>query len=141
MQKKVSPPPKLIVTGGQGEDELISEAAAMRSYLIEQDIPPQQIVVEDVAENTYENFSYSKQLVTPPAAKSVFVTNHFHLFRSSLYARKIGLEAEGVGAPVAWYYLPNAYTREFIAILVMEKWIHAGIFRIVYSYRTRPALM
>lgn len=128
MQKKVSPPPKLIVTGGQGEDELISEASAMRAYLIERSIPSQQIIVEDVAKNTYENFSYSKQLFAQPTAKSVFITNHFHLFRSSLYARKLGLEAEGVGAAVTWYYLPNAYTREFIAILVMEKWIHVGIF-------------
>nr|WP_239586776.1 YdcF family protein [Shouchella xiaoxiensis] len=127
MQKKVAPPPKIIVTGGRGEDELISEAEAMRGYLLDQHIPAQQIILEDKATNTMENFQYSKSLFQDPAAPSVFVTNHYHLFRASLYARQSGIEGDGIGSPTTWYYLPNAYTREFLALIEMYKWVHVGL--------------
>jgi uncharacterized SAM-binding protein YcdF (DUF218 family) len=55
------------------------------------------------------------------AYKSVFVTNNFHLLRAAHFARRAGLGPEGVGAKTAWYYIPNAVMREFIAFLAMHK--------------------
>lgn len=128
LQKKIAPPPKIVVTGGRGADELISEALAMKEYLLNQEIPEHQIVLEEKATNTKENFQFSKELFDYPNASSVFVTNHFHLFRASLYARQAGIGADGIGSPTRWYYLPNAYTREFLALIAMYKRIHLALF-------------
>ncbi|UTR07417.1 YdcF family protein [Alkalihalobacillus sp. LMS6] len=129
MQKNVAAPPKIIVSGGRGEDELISEAEAMKAYLIKKNIPPQQIILEDRARNTYENFLFSKKLMEQSKSlKLVFITNHFHVFRSSLLAKQLAMPAEGIGSPTAWYFQPNAYTREFIGVLYMNKKSHLAFF-------------
>ena len=39
--------PKLIVSGGQGSDELIAEAEAMAGYLIEHGVPEDAILIEN----------------------------------------------------------------------------------------------
>ena len=46
---------KVIVTGGQGSDEEIPEAEALRSYLLEHGIPNERIIIEDKSVNTFEN--------------------------------------------------------------------------------------
>ncbi|WMZ87538.1 YdcF family protein [Staphylococcus pseudintermedius] len=50
----------IIVSGGQGPDEPISEALAMQRYLIQQGIAPKQITMEDQSTNTRQNIYYSK---------------------------------------------------------------------------------
>lgn len=57
----------------------------------------------------------------PTGYNSIFVTNNYHLFRSSLYAKMARLNTQGVGCKVALYFLPNALIREYIAIVVMNK--------------------
>ena len=51
----------------------------------------------------------------------IFVTNDYHVFRAGTYARQIGLKAEGVGCKTAFYYWPNAFIREYIAIMAQHK--------------------
>lgn len=60
--------------------------------------------------------------------RSLFVTNNFHVFRASIYAKKAKLDAEGIGSKTAFYYVPNAFTREFIGLLDMYKWAHITVF-------------
>ncbi|WP_239256492.1 YdcF family protein [Listeria ilorinensis] len=116
----------IIVSGGQGPDELISEAEAMRLYLLEKGIPEEYILMEDQSTNTLENMRFSKRIMDEIMGKynSIFSTNNFHLFRASLYAKKAGLKSQGIGSKTATYYMPNALIREFIAIVVMYKWVH-----------------
>ncbi|WP_163652402.1 YdcF family protein [Listeria sp. PSOL-1] len=115
-----------IVSGGQGANELMSEANAMRLYLLDKGIPEEYIIMEDKSTNTLENMRFSKQKMDSILDKynSIFATNNFHLFRASLYARKAGLKSHGIGSKTAYYYLPNALLREFIAIVMMYKWVH-----------------
>ena len=54
---------------------------------------------------------------------SHFTTNNYHLFRAGLFARMAGLKADGIGAKPL-LFLPNAFIREFIAIVVMYKRRH-----------------
>lgn len=120
-------PPVFVVSGGKGSDEIISEAAAMRNYLLEQDIPDAQIRMEDQSVNTLENMAFSKKIMDAESGAGkytcVFATNNFHLFRAGVYARKAGLQADGIGSKTAFYYLPNAFIREYVAILSMyRKW-------------------
>ena len=128
--KKFGQAPLLITSGGQGSDELVSEAAAMKKYIIEtHGIDPEKIIAEDQSTTTYENMLFSKKIIDEhiPNAKGIFVSNNFHVYRASQYANKVGLKATGVGSKTALYYLPNAFMREFIGILEMTKWYHIGI--------------
>ncbi|WP_172198937.1 YdcF family protein [Saccharibacillus qingshengii] len=122
-------PPVFVVSGGKGSDEMISEAAAMRNYLLEQNIPDSQIRMEDQSVNTLENMAFSKRIMDAESGEGkytcVFATNNFHLFRAGVYARKAGLKADGIGAKTAFYYLPNAFIREYVAILSMYRKWHA----------------
>ncbi len=53
--------------------------------------------------------------------RAIFTSNNYHIFRAGLYAKQAGLKADGIGAKTAFYYLPNAFLREYIAILVLHK--------------------
>ncbi len=119
---------RFIVSGGQGADEKVSEAHAMREYLLQQGIPDEKIIMEDKSTTTYENMRNSKDIIDDISAAEglekvycIFVTNAYHVFRTSTYARKVGLNAEGVGCKTAAYYLPNAFIREYVAVMVKHK--------------------
>ena len=49
---------KVIVTGGQGEDELIPEAEAMAKYLVNNGIEENRIIIEDQSTSTFENLQF-----------------------------------------------------------------------------------
>ena len=123
--------PKIILSGGQGKDEIVSEAQAMRDYALEQGIPLWDLMMETQSKNTYENMVYSKALIekemdTKPY-QAVFATSNYHVFRSGILARKAKLKAQGIGAKTPFYFWYNATLREFIAILVMYKQWHLTI--------------
>jgi hypothetical protein len=44
-----------------------------------------------------------------------------------MFAREAGLKAAGMGAKTKWYFWPNAEVREFIGLVVNEKWVHVGV--------------
>ncbi|MBC1428769.1 YdcF family protein [Listeria seeligeri] len=115
-----------IVSGGQGDNETISEAEAMRGYLISKGIDETFIIMENKSVNTLQNMQFSKKKMDAIMSEynSLFSTNNFHLFRASLYARKAGLKSQGIGAKTALYYMPNALIREFIATIFMYKKVH-----------------
>ena len=125
-----------VPSGGQGDDEVMAEAAAVRNYLLEQGIPEEQILAEDQSVNTYENFRNSMALIkereataqadTGAAAepKVAFSTTNYHVFRSGLLAFEQGFLTEGIGSPTKRYFWINAFVREFIAALVSEKKRH-----------------
>ncbi|MEG0180910.1 MAG: YdcF family protein, partial [Peptostreptococcaceae bacterium] len=78
---------QIIVSGGQGKDELISEAEAMSRYLIEQGVNKKQIIKEDKATTTLENIKFSKEILKnrkDENEKLLIVTNEFHLTRAIL---------------------------------------------------------
>lgn len=122
-QAKVTTPPTIIFSGGQGPNEGLSEAEAMQSYALEKGIPFEHTLQENKSVNTYENMLFSKRIMDAlkPKYNSIFTTNNFHLFRAGLYARQAGLNSQGIGAKTAFYYWPNAMIREYVAIVVMGK--------------------
>lgn len=113
-----NPETKVILSGGQGEGEDITEAAAMAEYLKRKGIEAERIILEDESVNTFENLKYSRRKMEDESASVVLVTNNFHVFRSLKIARKQGLTSvEGLGAPVMWYTVPNLYVREAFAVV------------------------
>ncbi|MEU0880938.1 YdcF family protein [Lentzea sp. NPDC005914] len=119
--------PIIVVSGGQGADEEVSEAFAMRRYLTERGVPESDIVLEDQATTTEENLRYSKELLAERGhtGRVVAVTNNYHVFRTAVLSRKQGLRLQVIGAPTAWYFVPSAFLREFVALLVRNPVVHA----------------
>ena len=120
-------PPILLMSGGQGSDEKVPEAIAMKQYALAKGIPERDILVEANSTTTLENMRFSKELMdqqTGGPYRAIFTSNNYHIFRAGLYAKQAGLKADGIGAKTAFYYLPNAFLREYIAILVLHKKRH-----------------
>ncbi len=109
---------KIIVSGGQGHDEDISEAEAMRRYITEHGIDNDRVLTEDKSTSTTENFRFSNSLTDGGLANSsaVFITNDFHIYRANSLARLQGFSLNHIGAPTAWYNIFPSYLREFLAI-------------------------
>lgn len=91
------PDTTVIVSGGQGRGEDITEAEAMRRYLVKNGIEENRIIMESRATSTMENFRYSRQLIEERTGGHVgeitFITNKYHIFRSRILARRNGLTA------------------------------------------------
>lgn len=120
--------PKMIMSGGQGKDEIISEAVAMKNYAVKHGMGEQYILLEDQSTNTKENMLFSKAIASQDWGnskfRSKFFTNNYHLFRAGLYAKMAHLHANGVGATTRFYFLPNAIIREFAGTFVIHKKRH-----------------
>lgn len=116
-------PTKIIPSGGQGSDESITEAEAMKQYLIKEGIPEADIIMEDKSTTTLENIKYSKAIIDRdgPDKYTALVTSNYHVYRALRYARKCGLKCTGIGSHVAFYYWPSALIREYIAIHAEKK--------------------
>ena len=122
---------KIIASGGQGGDEKISEAQAITNYLLEEtDVPQDAIILEDQSRTTYENLLFSKELGEKLVAKPqfLFVTNDYHVFRTSTYARKLNMKGDGLGCRTAGYYIPSAFIREYVALCVKMKWLFLAFY-------------
>ena len=137
---------KFVVSGGQGADEVVSEAQAMRDYLLEKGVPAAAILMEDKSTTTWENLRYSLAVIRAdrtsaaaddaPAGGSVtsndapadsefttaVVTSDFHVFRCAEYAHNLGIKADGIGSHTKGWYWPTAFIREFIAITKAHLW-------------------
>ncbi|MBV1779446.1 YdcF family protein [Paeniglutamicibacter sp. ABSL32-1] len=124
---RTTPRPLLIPSGGQGHDEPLPEGVAMADYLVGAGAARDDVAVEDKAVNTEENLMFSTKLFAEAGRSGplLAVTNNYHVLRAALLARRLGIEAEVVGSPTAKYYLPSAFLREYVAVLVEHKWLHA----------------
>lgn len=128
------PGSKLIMSGGQGPDELMAEGQAMANYAFEQGIPVEDIVIENQSTNTEENLKFSYALMKP-GSRFALVTNYYHVFRALLLARKLKIKCVGYGARTKFYFSLNAFIREFVGYLVMTKKAHLlflGIVSAIY---------
>ena len=128
--EKFNRKPVIIVSGGQGDDELISEAEAMAGYLMEKGVPADSILLENKSRTTFENLTFSKQLMLAHGLgqdRVVLVTNSFHALRAGIYMKQVGLKGRSIGSRTAFYFLPSAWIRE-TAGLIRIYWIwHAFI--------------
>lgn len=113
----------LIPSGGQGANEPMPEAEAIRRYLLSQGVPEEAIRVEDRSKNTYENMAFSKRILEKinAAGRVAFATTNYHVFRSGVWANQAGLPAEGMGGKTRWWFWPNAFMRE-CAGLLLHRW-------------------
>jgi uncharacterized SAM-binding protein YcdF (DUF218 family) len=121
--------PVLLVSGGKGSDEQVSEADAMAGYLAARGFPADRIYREDRSANTEENLANSQAIMdrVRPGATCVIVTSNYHVFRTAMIARRIGIRGQVTGARTAGYYWPSATLREFGAVFLSYKAVNLAI--------------
>ena len=114
----------VVLTGGQGYGEEISEAQCMYTWLTERGVDPERLLLEEQATSTAENFAFSRELLAQAGvdvaeATVAVVTNDFHIARSELIASRQGYgQAYGVAAVLPWVHLEVNYClREAFALI------------------------
>lgn len=110
-----------IVSGGQGDDEKISEAAAMFEVLTAKGIDSSRIFQENRSTDTDENIRFSKEIIEAKGLNQsvAIATNDYHEYRALTYAAREGIKAGSVPAPTLWWVFPTSIVREMYGILEM----------------------
>ena len=113
----------IVVTGGQGWNEAIPEAVAMRRYLMEQGVSEDQILMEDKSTNTNENLDHAKELIEAHSGKELsdlqvkIISSDYHCFRAKMIARRHGYtQVTSYGAGTHPLLIPTFYIREGLAL-------------------------
>lgn len=114
----------VVVSGGQGSNEPVSEAACMAGWLEERGISEDRIFQEDQSSNTKENLIFSKDLLAREGidvgeTDVLVVSNGFHLTRARMLAERFGYgEVSTLAAPSS--HIPSRiqmYIREPLALV------------------------
>lgn len=110
-----------IVTGGQGEDEPMTEAQCLYDHLTDLGIDGNRIWLEEAATSTWENMVFSLDLIqekTGTRPESIgLLSSEYHLFRASLFAKDCGVTAIGIPAKTSRVSLRiNNYLREIAGV-------------------------
>lgn len=143
-----NPNTMLVLSGGMGPGEAVSEAQAMYDYLEFNGVPKEQLLMEDKSTNTKENIIFSKAVIEGQEAwkttmarmnlkdsyrerdenddiKIGIITNSFHVFRAKEIAKKQGMtNVYGIAAPSDTILLVHYCVRECFAVL-KDKFIGA----------------
>lgn len=106
----------IIVSGGQGRGESVSEAYAMKKYLTSKGIDESRIIEENQSTSTYENLLFSKQFIES-SDQTIIITNNFHVFRTRLIASRLNIEPYTIPAKSHSYTFLNFCIREFFAYI------------------------
>lgn len=111
----------LVLSGGQGLDEGISEAQAMANYLSAQEFPLTRMILENRSTSTYENLSNSKELIPTYVSGITLITSDYHIARTGMLAEKIGYEWDAVSAKTPEVIETKVRFRERLALV--KTWI------------------
>lgn len=117
----------VIVTGGMGGGETITEAQAMYDWLTQHGVDPSRVLMEPKATSTLENLQFSFDLIRSlgdePQGKVAIVSSAYHLYRAKLMAKNLGVtDAAGVAAPWGYFFVMlNYFIRE--AFGVTHLWV------------------
>ena len=117
--------PLIIFSGGQGNNESLSEGLAMQKWAQNNGYDTSETLIESQSRNTYQNLLFSSQLMPNQVQHVLIVSNSYHIFRAVMLARYFGFEYQGLGGKTPLYFIPNALVREFVAVLVMNRKRHA----------------
>ena len=119
---KAHPDVYCVVSGGQGEDEPMSEAQCMYDMLVDRDIAPERILMEDASRSTRENIEFSLAIIKEKGLpeRLALVTNEYHLCRASMVASAFGCESRAISARSQYILLPTYFVREIFGVLWEE---------------------
>ncbi len=126
---EINPQITVIVSGGQGSDEIVTEASVMYAYLEAQGADMSRVYLEERAHNTRENLQYSAAVAARlgiAPEHPVIVTSEFHLCRAKYIAGTLGMDASGVASRTTpWLLMLNYELREVFAFV--KAWFVAAL--------------
>ncbi|WP_027632242.1 YdcF family protein [Clostridium hydrogeniformans] len=122
--KKYGDKDKVILSGGKGPGESISESLAMKRYLVDNGINEDRIIIEEKSRNTYENLRYSKEIIEKYSNNSIdnykvkIITSNYHGLRAKILAERLGYKNITLyTSRTHWLLAPNYFFREFFALV------------------------
>lgn len=135
--------PTIILCGGQGADELISEAQAMKNYVDETYGTDYPIYLENQSTTTLENLLFAEKIAQEKDGitnfencKIAIATSNYHLLRAGKIAKTLKINAFGIGGKTRFYYIPTAFIREFIGYIVLKKKFHLLVIFLLLAFST-----
>ncbi len=107
----------IVVCGAKGADEPAPEGEVMRNYLIDKDVPEEEILADTSSFNTRENLRNAAALLEGRGVRRVcVVTSDYHVPRALALAEDEGFEACGIASPtLGGFWLVKNHTREAVA--------------------------
>lgn len=85
---------KIIFTGGKGEGAMFAESEVAREYAVENNVNPDDILIETKSRITEENLYYAYEIGNEQNFKTfTIVSDPLHMKRAMLMARNTGMEA------------------------------------------------
>ena len=116
-----NPKAVVIVSGGQGPDEPISEAKCMYDTLVQMGAEESRLLMEDESHTTRENLINSEKLMADRSGTEqpiTIITSEFHQRRAAYIADSLGLETCAVsGHTDQWFFRINYTLREVFAFV------------------------
>lgn len=108
-----------VLSGGQGNNEDISEAQCMFNVLTEKGIDPDRLYLEDKSTNTFENISFSKKIIDDNnlSTDAAIASSSFHLKRATLIAEKQGLNPARISAHTSHFLRVTYYVRDTFGVI------------------------
>lgn len=119
---------QVIVSGGQGKDELISEAEAMGRYLNNRGIDRDRIIYEDKSTSTIENLVFSKRIINKINNKDIrvlIITSDYHMYRAKMICKGLGLKCFGISSKSPTGEKINYMIREYFA--AVKDWVYLKV--------------
>ena len=112
----------LILTGGTGEENEISDAMAARNYAIDMGVPEHLIFIEERSTITEENLQNAKMIMDENGwSSAIIVSDPLHMKRAMLMAKDFGIDAYSSPTTTSMYQslktkLPFLAREEFFYI-------------------------
>lgn len=108
-----------VLSGGQGPDEIMTEAECMRRELVKRGIAENRLYLEEKSTNTKENIAFSAKIIRAHRLpeKVAVVTSDFHEKRGAMLCKENGLTPSAVPAKTDFYLAGTYWLREILGVI------------------------
>ncbi|MDO9399808.1 MAG: YdcF family protein [bacterium] len=112
---------QIILTGGVGKDEKISESQVGKSYLINKGVKSQNIFIEEVSQTSWQNLQMAEKILKNfenfhnNSVSVILVSDGFHMMRLKKMSKDLGIQV--LTSPVQKSPIKNNQLVEFKYIL------------------------
>ena len=107
-----------VLCGGITRGNAVSEAKAMKDYIVRSGIPENRLLVEDSSTSTKENITYAKKMITV-SSKVIVITSDYHMHRVKEVCRRAALSVRGVSCNTPLLDLPDKLMWEKIKLIAL----------------------
>ncbi len=121
----IYPKSTAVLCGGQGINEITSEAQVMYDYLTYRGIDSSRLIIENNSHDTRQNIIEAKEIINSKESGNIpqvaVVSNGFHLYRAKLIMKKHGFEqitTLKAATPPSFVLILNLHLREYFSVVL-----------------------